>query len=102
MPMAQIYEVTAIVADDRKSEFETYMSDEHVPDVLATECFAAAFFAKDEKNYVFGYHVNTPEDMQRYLDNHAAKLRDDVIQRFDDSVQTSRRMLDIIKLFPSP
>jgi hypothetical protein len=99
--MAQIYEVTAVVDDGRRPEFESYMSDEHIPDVLATGCFAAAFFATDGQSYTFGYHVNTPEDMQRYLDNHAAKLRDDVIQRFGDSVQTSRRMLDIIKLFPS-
>ena len=98
--MAQIYEVTATVSADRAAEFEKYMSDEHVPDVLATRCFAAAFIAKDGENYVFAYHVNTPEDMQRYLNQHAPQLRDDVIQRFGDSVQTSRRMLDVIKLFP--
>lgn len=98
--MPQIYEVTAIVDDSRRAEFESYMSEEHVSDVLATGCFAAAFFAKDDESYVFGYHVNTPEDMQRYLDQHAAKLRQDVVQRFGESVQTSRRMLDIIKLFP--
>jgi hypothetical protein len=99
--MPQIYEVTAVVEQGRHSEFERYMSDEHVPDVLATGCFAAAFFAQaDDNKYVFAYHVNTPDDMQRYLDNHAAKLRDDVIRRFGDNVSTSRRMLDIIKLFP--
>ena len=98
--MAQIYEVTAVVDEGRATEFEKYMIDEHIPDVLATGCLAAAFFAKDDKSYIFGYHVNTPEDMQRYLDNYAAKLRDDVVQRFGDSVKTSRRMLDIVKLFP--
>ncbi|MFL6374264.1 MAG: DUF4286 family protein [Pyrinomonadaceae bacterium] len=98
--MAQIYEVTAVVADDRRAEFERYMSDEHIPDVLATGCFAAAFFAKDRNRYTFGYHVNTPELLQRYLDEHAANLRDDVLRRFDDSVKTSRRVLQIVKLFP--
>ena len=100
--MPQIYEVTAELDDaSRANEFEGYMAEEHVPDVLATGCFAAAFFARAEGNkYVFGYHVNTPEDMQRYLDNYAAKLRDDVVQHFGDSVATSRRTLDIVKLFP--
>ena len=100
--MPQIYEVTAVLNDDtRAAEFETYMSEEHVPDLLATGCFAAAFFARAEGNkYVFGYHVNAPEDLQRYLDNYAAKLRDDVVQHFGKSVQTSRRTLDIVKLFP--
>lgn len=98
--MPQIYEVTAIVDDSRTAEFETYMSDEHIPDVLVTGCFAAAFFAKDGNRYTIAYHVNTPEDLQRYLENHTAKLREDVIQRFGDSAQTSRRILDIVKLFP--
>jgi hypothetical protein len=100
--MPQIYEVTATLNDgNRCAEFEKYMADEHVPDVLATGCFAAAFFARAEDGkYVLAYHVNTPEDVQRYLDTHAAKLRDDVVQRFGDSVSTSRRMLEIIKLFP--
>ena len=98
--MAQIYEVTAIVDDARTADFETYMSGEHIRDVLATGCFAAAFFAKEGSRYTIGYHVNTTEDLQRYLDNHASKLRDDVVQRFGDRVQTSRRVLDIVKLFP--
>lgn len=97
--MPQIYEVIAVVDAGRTAEFETYMSDEHIPDVLATGCFAAAFFAKEGNRYTVGYHVNTPEDMRRYLDDHASKLRDDVVQRFGDGVQTSRRMLEIIKLF---
>ena len=99
--MPQIYEVTAVVDEGRTAEFETYMSDEHVPDVLATGCFAAAFFARaDGGGYVLGYHVNKPEDMQRYLDKYAARLRQDVVRRFGESVKTSRRMLEIVKLFP--
>jgi len=98
--MPQIYEVTATVDDARTAEFERYMSDEHIPEVLATGCFAAAFFAKEGNQYTTAYHVNTPEDLQRYFDKHTAKLRDDFVQRFGDSVQASRRVLDIVKLFP--
>jgi hypothetical protein len=100
--MPQIYEVTATVAADQAAEFEKYMADEHIPEVLATGCFAAAYFAKEGNGnqYTTAYHVNTPEDLQRYLNQHTAKLRDDFFQRFGDSVKTFRRILDIVRLFP--
>ncbi|MBV9242335.1 MAG: DUF4286 family protein [Acidobacteria bacterium] len=98
--MAQIYEVTAVVAEERTAEWETYMADEHIPDVLATGYFAAAFFAKEGNTYTIAYHVDTPEDIDRYLAEHATRLRADVVQRFGDSVQTSRRVLEIVKLSP--
>lgn len=97
--MPQIYEVTATVAVDRTTEWESYMSETHIPEVLATGCFAAAFFAKEDNRYTIGYHVNTPEDMERYLDKYAQGLRADVHDRFADDIQLSRRTLDIVKLF---
>ena len=98
--MAQIYEVTVTFAGADPSEFERYMADTHIPDVLATSCFAGAFFAKENDSYIVGYHVNTSDDMQRYLDEFAPSLRDDVMTRYGGKVEISRRMLDIVKLFP--
>ncbi|MBV9215118.1 MAG: DUF4286 family protein [Acidobacteria bacterium] len=98
--MAQIYEVTIVVDGGRTAEFESYMADTHINEVLATGCFAAAFFARDGSTYTVGYHVNTPEDLDRYLNKHAGSLRQDVIDRFGESVSASRRTLDIVKLFP--
>jgi hypothetical protein len=97
--MAQIYEVTVLFNGDNAPEFEAYMSDEHIPHVLATGCFAAAFFAKEGNRYTVGYHVDTTEDMERYLADFAPKLRDDVMERYEGKIEISRRMLDIVKLF---
>lgn len=97
--MPQIYEVTVNFTGENAAEFERYMADEHIPDVLATGCFPAAFFAKEGNRYTVAYHVNRPEDMQRYLDEFAPKLRDDVMARYEHRVEISRRMLDIVKLF---
>jgi len=97
--MPQIYEVTAMVTTERSAEWESYMTDTHIPEVLATGCFAAAFFAKEGNRYTIAYHVNTPEEMERYLTEHAGSLRADVLERFGDDVQLSRRNLEIIKLF---
>ena len=98
--MPQIYEVTAIVAAHRTVEWESYMSVIHIPEVLATGCFAAAFFAKDENRYTIAYHVNTPEDLDRYVTEYAVPLRADVLDKFGNDVELSRRTLDIVKLFP--
>jgi hypothetical protein len=97
--MAQIYEVTVVFTGDDAPEFESYMADKHIPDVLATGCFAAAFFAKEGNRYTVGYHVDSPDDMRHYLDEFAPKLRDDVMERYEGRIQISRRMLDIVKLF---
>src|ERR1043165_5855687 len=82
--MAQIYEVTVAYSGGDSVEFETYMADKHIPDVLATGCFAAAFFAKEENRYTVGYHVDTPGDMQHYMDAFAPALRDEVMERYGD------------------
>jgi hypothetical protein len=97
--MAQIYEVTVLFNGDNAAEFEAYMADAHIPDVLATGCFAAAFFAKEGNRYTVRYHVDTTEDMERYLADFAPKLRDDVMERYEGKIEISRRMLDIVKLF---
>ena len=97
--MAQIYEVTVEYTGADAQGFETYMSDTHIPEVLATGCFAAAFFAKEGSRYTVGYHVDTPDDMRHYLDDFAPKLRDDVTSRFGTTIAISRRTLDIIRLY---
>lgn len=97
--MPQIYEVTVEFTGDDTAEFEAYMAGKHIPDVLATGCFAAAFLAREGQRYIVGYHVDTPENMERYLAEFAPKLRDDVMARYEGQVEISRRMLDIVKLF---
>lgn len=98
--MAQIYEVSIGFSGDDLAEFEGYMADKHIPDVLATGCFAAAFFAKQGARYTVAYHVDTPEQMQRYADEFAPALRAEVLDKYGDRVALSRRLLDVIKLFP--
>ena len=55
-----IYEVTAVVEEAAREEFERWMAERHIPDVLATGKFAAAFFAGSDGLYRVGYHCNVP------------------------------------------
>lgn len=97
-----IYEITAIVATDSVAEYERYMVDRHIPDVLATGRFAAAFIARNGNEYRIGYHCNSQADMDQYFANDAEHLRADFESHFRDKVSITRNVLDIVALFPRP
>ena len=95
-----IYEVTALVEASVRTEFERYMAERHIPDVLATGKFAAAFFAGSDGLYRIGYHCDSRELLEAYYAENAAALRADVGERFPRGIELSRKELDIVKLFP--
>ncbi len=95
-----IYEITATVDDDLAKDYEQYMTDRHIPDLLATGHFAAAFFAKNGGQYRIGYHADSQEDLDAYLANDAGRLRDDHASHFPQGVEVSRQVLEIVALFP--
>lgn len=97
-----IYEVTATVEAGLAAEFEKYMVGRHIPDVLATRKLTAAFFAKDELRYRIGYHCDTIDDLDSYFANDAETLRVDVAAHFPTGVELSRKIWEIVALFPSP
>ena len=95
-----IYEVTATVEASVREEFERFMAEKHIPEVLATGKFAAAFFAGSDGLYRIGYHCDSREDLEAYYADHAAALRADVAERFPSGIELSRKELEIVKLFP--
>lgn len=95
-----IYEVTAVVEAAVREEFERFMAERHIPDVLATGKFAAAFFAGNDGLYRIGYHCDSREDLESYYAENAPALREDVIEKFPSGIELSRKDLDIVKLFP--
>ena len=97
-----IYEITATVDDELIAEYEKYMTERHIPDLLATGNFAAAFFAKAGNVYRIGYHADSREQFDAYIANHAERLRADFTEHFPTGIEVSRQVLEIVKLFPSP
>lgn len=97
-----IYEITATVDANIAAEYEKYMTERHIPDLLATGHFAAAFFAKNGAQYRIGYHADSEEQLDAYLANDADRLRADLIAHFPKGVDLSRQVLEIVRLFPSP
>ncbi|MGB7201807.1 MAG: DUF4286 family protein [Pyrinomonadaceae bacterium] len=97
-----IYEITATVDGTLVPDFEKYMTERHIPDLLATGNFAAAFFAKAGNVYRVGYHADSREQFDAYIATHAERLRADFAEHFPTGVEVSRQVLEIVKLFPSP
>lgn len=97
-----IYEITATVDGELVEAYEKYMTEQHIPDLLATGNFAAAFFAKSGTVYRVGYHADSREQFDAYMTAHAERLRADFTEHFPTGIEVSRQVLEIVKLFPSP
>jgi hypothetical protein len=95
-----IYEITAKVDDALVENYENYMTERHIPDVLATGHFAAAFFAKNGNIYRIGYRADSREQFDEYIETHADRLRADFAEHFPTGVEVERQVLEIVELFP--
>lgn len=95
------YEVTAIPEPDIREAYEQYMRTKHVGDVLASGCFVAARIAvSDEGLYRTTYVAATRADLDRYLQEHAPRLRADFSEHVPRGVTLSREILEVLQEWP--
>ena len=97
-----IYEITATVDAELAAAYENYMTERHIPELLATGYFAAAFFARNGEQYRIGYHADSQDLFDAYIANDAERLRADFAVHFPAGIEVSRQVLDIVGLFPAP
>jgi len=92
------YQVTAKVENHLSSEYEKYMRDLHIPDVLATGAFASATLQiADGGYYLISYEAVSREALDEYLNEHATRLRKDVIGRFPEGIELTRKEWETIQ-----
>jgi len=95
------YEVTATVDAGRGDEFERYMRERHIPDLLATGCFVAAAFARVAPGrYRMRYEAAGPRDLERYQADHAPRLRAEFSARYPE-VALQREVLSVLQRWPA-
>ncbi len=70
--------------------YEQYIVDRHVPDLLATGCFERATVLRSDNRFQMRYHAASEADLQRYLDEHAAALRQDALDHFPMGIVAKR------------
>lgn len=86
------YEVEARIADAAIArQYESYMMEKHLRDVLASGCFVDATLERaDGGRYRTRYRADSPAALERYLRDHTAGLRDDFQRHFPTGVELNR------------
>lgn len=97
------YEVTVEVNEELVGDFMQYMLSRHIPDVLATGCFAHAELVRaNETRFRQRYLAATLADLERYLEQHAPALRADYARRFPAGTTLSREIWEEIRRLDAP
>lgn len=98
-----IYEVSGTVKRELVPDYERYMRERHIPDVLATGSFlGAALVRAGESRYRILYEVVDDATLQRYLDEHAPALRADFAAHFPTGVELSREVWKVMERWSTP
>lgn len=97
------YSVTVSVASDIKDEWIEYMKNEHIPDVMKTECFTGFKFSRvigtseeKENSYNIQYFCNSMKDMHKYQVNHALQLQKHHVAKYGEKALAFRTLLEDI------
>ena len=94
------YEVTARLDKRIAEEYERYLREEHIPDLMATGCFLEATFARQEEvkvanddpwiRFRSSYLAPDRAALERYFREHAERLRGDALARFPAGLEPTR------------
>jgi len=84
------YEVTIHLDDPSLADaLERYMIDTHLADVFASGCFVDAQFERAD-DYRTRYTVASQADLDRYVSDHAPRMRADFIAHFPTGLTVTR------------
>jgi len=87
------YEITTLVDAGLIEAYERYMRQRHIPDLLATGCFQEAVFTRAAAGrYRVRYEAPSEAALERYLAQHAPRLRLEFASHFPAGVTVSREV----------
>lgn len=93
-----IYEITVTVRAELIGEYEKYMRERHIPDLLATGYFRGARFTRAPENrYRVSYEAFDSAALDEYLKTDAPRLRDDFLAHFPSGVDVRREIWEVLQ-----
>ena len=98
-----VYSVTITLAQEDGPDWERYMMDKHLDDVVNTGCFAFANLRKvldedqQEVSYVGEYFAPNKASLERYYRDFADEMRKDANSRFEGKIKASRKVYELIE-----
>lgn len=96
------YEVILNVDPEHAERLDAYMLDKHIGEVVGTGCFESATYFRDGERRRTIYEAPDRAELDRYLSDFAAKLRDDFLEHFPEGVTPSREEWEAVCLFEAP
>lgn len=97
--MQILYEISAGVREDLAEDFEQYMNERHIPDVLATGAFESATFVRAGSGRYRITYIASRENLAGYLRDHAPRLRAHVAETFPGGLELSREEWEVVGTF---
>lgn len=95
------YEITAKVEPELAAGYEAYMRHDHIPALLATGCFRAARLSRaGGGRYLIQYVAPDQATLDRYLAEHAPRLREEFTARFPNGVTLTRATWELLHEWP--
>ncbi len=98
-----IYNVTTGVDKEIEQEWLLWMMEIHIPDVMRTQMFISyklyKVLSSDDENtisYAVQYSARSLKEVDRYLEEYAPALREDVKKKFGDHQASFRTLLEEI------
>ena len=87
------YEVTARVDDALAFDYERFMIESHIPEIVSTGCFLHGRLQQGgEGQYRTTFHAVSQEEVNRYLSEFAPTMRERTNARFPTGLSLSRRV----------
>lgn len=101
-----MYTVGIQVRRERAEEWEGWMRQRHIPNVMRTGCFAHAYLTRDESSdtserlgYRTLYLATDEESFATYQSDHAALLQQEHLELFAGDFEAKRETFNVIARF---
>lgn len=93
-----IYEITTTVEPEKIENYEKYMREQHMPDLVTTGFFESAKMVRSSAGrYRICYELRDQKSLDEYFANDADRLRKDFLDHFPEGVEVSREVWEIIE-----
>jgi hypothetical protein len=99
----QLYNVTVLVEHSRVDEWKSYMTNEHILDVMNSGCFESFKLNRlkfvDEKeglSFAVQYIASSESKLQEYMGQHAPALQKEHLEKFGESALAFRTIMEIL------
>ena len=101
-----LYLVQVSIDREIADQWQRWMQDIHIPDVVATGCFQNAWMARMAESdtearraYRMVYLAKSKDSLDRYQAEFAPALQMDHTERFEGRFDASRELLDVIETY---